>query len=262
VITRTAVAAVVAVLCGGGTVLATQTASPAGRARALLPDLSPQPPRQLTVRSVQLDGRERFQLGFRSAADNLGPGQLVVDARRDPRRPSLLAATQIITRADRSKTRRRLPARLRYVRSLDHSHWHYLGFMRYELRRRGDGLRVGRDHKTGFCLGDRYQTPKGRRLRGRRGPAAFATNCGEGRPDLSRLREGISVGYGDDYDAHLEGQEIDITDLPAGRYVLVHTVNPDRSLAERTNRNNTSRAAIRIALGAAGRPTVKLLRTP
>ena len=258
---RGALAAVVAVLCGAATVWAAQAGSPAGGSGALLPDLSPQSPGQLTVRAVQRDGRRRFRLGFRSAADNVGSGPLVVEARRDPRRQSILATTQVVARADGSVERRPLPARLRYVHSADHSHWHYLGFMRYELRRPGGGLRLGRDHKTGFCLGDRYSTPASRPLRGRRGPAAFdETDCGKGRPDLSNLREGISVGYGDDYDAHLEGQEIDITDLPPGRYILVHTVNPDHALAELTHGNNTSRLLIRIARDARGRPTAKLLR--
>jgi hypothetical protein len=258
---RGALAAVVAVLCGAATVWAAQAGSPADGSDALLPDLSPQSPGQLTVRAVQRDGRRRFRLGFRSAADNVGSGPLVVEARRDSRRQSILVTTQVVTRADGSVERRALPARLRYVHSADHSHWHYLGFMHYELHRPGGGRRLGRDHKTGFCLGDRYSTPSSRPLRGRRGPAAFdETDCGKGSPDLYILREGISVGYGDDYDAHLEGQEIDITGLPPGRYILAHTVNPDRSLAELTYENNTSRALIRIARDARGRPTAKLLR--
>ena len=134
--------------------------------------------------------------------------------------------------------------------------------MRYELCRLGGGRRLEWDRKTGFCLGDRYVTPSARPLRGRRGPAAFDTDCGVGSPDLSGLREGISVGYGDDYDPHLDGQGIEVTDVPTGRYVLVHSVNPDHSLAECTYRNNTSRAVIRIARDARGRPTVKVLRAP
>lgn len=201
-------------------------------------------------------------LGFRSAVDNLGPGPLVVDAQRSRRRPSVLATTQVITRRDGSDEQHPLRARLRYVHSADHSHWHFLGFMRYELRRPGGGRRLGRDRKTGFCLGDRYVTPASRPLRGKRGPPAFAqTDCGNGSPGLAGLREGISVGHGDDYDAHLEGQEIDITNLSPGRYVLVHTVNPDRSLAEPTYRNNTSNALIRIARDSRDRPTAKLLRS-
>jgi Lysyl oxidase len=258
---RGAIAALVAVLCGAATVWAAQAGSPAGGPRIMLPDLSPQSPGQLTVRAVPRDGLRRFRLGFRSAADNLGPGALLVEARRHRRRRSLLATTQVVTRGDGSLERRPLPASLSYVRSAGHSHWHYLGFMRYELRRPDGGRRLGRDHKTGFCLGDRYPTPSTRPLRGRRSPAAFSeTNCGKGSPAVTTLREGISVGYGDDYDAHLEGQEIDITGLPPGRYLLVHTVNPDRSLAELSYENNTSRALIRIARDARGRPTAKLLR--
>lgn len=45
-----------------------------------------------------------------------------------------------------------------------------------------------------------------------------------------------------------------ITGLPPGRYMLVHTVNPDRSLAELTYQNNTSRALIRVARDARGPP--------
>jgi Lysyl oxidase len=254
------VTAAAAVFCGAVTVWATQAASPAGGSSGLLPDLSPQSPRGLTVRVEAGDGHPRFWLGFRSAADNLGVGPLVVDATRDRRRPSLLATTQVVTRSDGSEERRPLRARLRYVRSVDHSHGHYLGFMRYQLRRAGGGRLVGRDRKTGFCLGDRYLTPAGRSVQGRRAPAAFESWCGRGRPGLTRLREGISVGWGDDYDAHLDGQEIEITDLHPGRYLLVHTVNPDHALAELSYRNNTSRAAIRMARDARGRPTVKLLR--
>jgi hypothetical protein len=199
-------------------------------------------------------------VGFRSATDNLGSGPLVVDAHRDPRRPSLLATTQVITREDGSEEHHPLRARLRYVHSPDHSHWHLLGFMRYAVRVPGGGRRLGRDRKTGFCLGDRYATPPARALRGKRRTPAFAqTDCGRGSPDLASLRQGISVGYGDDYDAHLEGQEIDVTDLPPGRYVLVHTVNPGRSLAESTYGNNTSRATIRIVRDR-GQLTARVLR--
>jgi hypothetical protein len=38
---------------------------------------------------------------------------------------------------------------------------------------------------------------------------------------------GLSVGYGDSYRAFLDGQSIDITNVPEGRYYLVHRVNAD-----------------------------------
>lgn len=231
--------------------------APAAPPRALLPDLVPQPPAKLTVRAVMRDGELRHELGFRSAASNLGRGPVIVDAERDLRRPLELAATQVFRRADGSTGRRALATRLTYVISPDHSHWHYPAFMRYELRRSGRrGTRVGRDHKTGFCLGDRYDARPLRRLQGEPALAPFDIDCGKSRPNLARLREGISVGYGDDYAPLLEGQSIDITDVAPGRYRLVHTVNPDRSLAERSYVNNSSSLVIRIGRDGAGRPTV------
>ena len=104
-------------------------------------------------------------------------------------------------------------AKLRYVRSADHEHWHMLDFMRYELRR-ANGKLVAPDRKTGFCLGDRYEIQL---QLGRAEPEpTYTEECGKGQRGLLRLREGISVGYGDDYDAHLEGQSFDVTGL-AGR---------------------------------------------
>ncbi len=147
---------------------------------------------------------------------------------------------QRIDRSDRSKRVVRLRATLRYVSSPTHSHWHLLGFMRYELRTT-DGRRVRRDRKTGFCLGDRYPIPA--TLAGAPIAALYTDECGRTQPDLLKLREGISVGWGDDYKPHLEGQEFDITGLAPGRYVLVHRVNPERVLIESDYGDNTSSMA-------------------
>lgn len=248
--------------CGGAVLWAASGGAPASGPPALLPDLVPQAAGRLTVRAVVRDGRQRFELGFRSAADNLGRGPLIVDAGRDLRRPLELVTTQVLRRRNGTSTERTLPARLTYVVSPDHSHWHYPGFMRYRLRRSGTGEAVGRDFKTGFCLGDRYDSRPERRLRGEPALPPFTTVCGRDKPGLSRLREGISVGYGDDYAPHLEGQSIDITDLVPGRYRLVHTVNPDRTLIERSYSNNSSSLLIRIGRAAAGRPTAEPVRGP
>ncbi len=251
---RPALALALALACCAGLALAVARAgSPAPAAPELLPDLTPQRPAELTVRSDTRDGRSVHRLGFRSAADNIGPGPLVVRGERDLREPLTMATTQIVMRAGGGRVERPLMAPLRYVTSSDHSHWHYLGFMRYELRDAASGRRVGSDRKTGFCLGDRYETAGGRSAREPRGPV-FDTDCAKGRPEQPALREGISVGWGDDYAPHLEGQSIEITDLPAGRYLLVHTVNPDRTLVERTYANNSSTLPVRI-VRAPGRPS-------
>jgi hypothetical protein len=261
-LTRARLAGAAAIACAAALVSATGGA-PAAGSRQMLPDLVAHEPAELSLRAVRRDGDVRYLLGFRSAASNLGRGPLIVDAERDLRRPLELAATQVIHRVSGPAERRPLGTALTYVVSSDHSHWHYPAFMRYELRRPGrTGARVGRDHKTGFCLGDRYDAHPLRRLPGKPAVPRFTTACGKNRPNLARLREGISVGYGDDYAPLLEGQAIDVTELSPGRYRLVHTVNPDRSLAERSYRNNVSSIALRIGRDDAGRPNPGVRMSP
>jgi hypothetical protein len=233
----TAALLTVAGLAAALTVIPTWRPSPAP-APAPLPDLDPRAPAAISVAA----GRHRHLLVFASAADNLGAGLLIVTGRRARGQPTM-HATQHVRRADGTEHAR--PAgRLRYVRSPDHSHWHYQRFMRYALRRAGDGRLVRRDRKSGFCLGDRYDAAPTRRLPDEPPLPAFATDCGRGRPTLCSLREGISVGHGDDYGPRLHGQSIDITGLPPGRYLLIHRANPDHGIAETDHTNKAASALI------------------
>jgi hypothetical protein len=149
---------------------------------------------------------------------------------------------------------------MRYVVHPDHRHWHLLGFAQYELKRvgRSRGL-VRRDRKTGFCLGDRYRVRRAKSLTGFRPFASQGDTCGLGKPGLRGLFAGISVGYGDQYAAHLEGQYIDITTAPSGRYRLIHRANPDRVLAESNYENNAASVLFSLRRGAGG-PTVRVLQ--
>ena len=60
------------------------------------------------------------------------------------------------------------------------------------------------------------------------------------------IQEGISVGYGDDYPANLEGQYLRLSGLAAGRYVLVHRVNGARHLQELDYRNNAASLLLQL----------------
>jgi len=52
--------------------------------------------------------------------------------------------------------------------------------------------------------------------------------------------QGISVGWVDQYHMSLEGQELDITAIPSGRYYFVSTANPLNHFLEKDYTNNTA----------------------
>ena len=248
----------------------------AGNAGAVLapqpPDLDQVTPYRVSAFAERRRGRTRLHLAFGSASQNVGQGPLIVVGRRASRRTPLMTADQVLDTGDPDTDTHgpqqtvRAVGVLRYTVSPDHSHWHFLGFMRYELRRASDFRRVGRDRKTGFCLGDRYAV--GRFSRAGRAASAprvtyrdFDTDCGKGRPRLTRIVEGISVGKGDDYKPRLEGQSIDVTAVPSGRYVLVHRTNEGRRIRESGYANNAASVLISLRRrGAARPPTVRVLK--
>jgi lysyl oxidase len=208
----------------------------------LLPDLDQEMPTQLILTKTRHTG---WRLGFQSAVSNVGAGPLIIDGRRlGPAQPTM-DADQIIMRSDGSRSVVRRVGHLRYVKSPDHQHWHLLGFDHYELRRPRKAGAVVRDRKTGFCLGDRYAltTPD---LPAKAPEKVYTSRCGLERPGLSAVREGISVGYGDNYTANLEGQYLPLDGLRPGRYLLVHEVNADRRVVETSYDNNASSALLRI----------------
>jgi len=215
-----------------------------GEPTDLLPNLGSATPERLAGRTASMLGGPHFYLGFESAAGNLGDGPLIVVGRRKSVQEPRMQLVQEIRRSDGSTRSITLKSTLSYVRSADHSHWHLLRFMRYELRP-ANGTGAPRDRKTGFCLGDRYRVsaaPVGAPQSGR-----FSDRCGQDQPELLTLREGISIGWGDNYEPNLEGQEFDITGMAPGRYVLVHRVNPDRQLLESTYRDNVASIALDLS---------------
>jgi hypothetical protein len=235
---------------------------PAALAGDVLPDLDQETPGNLQVTSDRSGAIPRFHLGFDSAVDNRGPGPLVIAGHRDSTAETGMVADQTISQSDGST--RSVPGvgSLEYVYSEDHDHWHYLGFDRYELRRARDYRLVAPDQKTGFCLGDRYETDQASTAPGEPEQAFYTGYCGRTHTELLSLVEGISPGYGDVYFANLEGQFVDVTGIPAGEYYLVHRVNADRKLAERDYGNDA--ASLRIAVswpnGGTEAPSVRILR--
>jgi len=248
-------------LCLGGVaaILVFVTASrddAAAEPPELRPDLVQRIPTDVGVRRE--DGR--YQLGFESAVENHGSGPLIVTGNRSASEPDM-TADQVIERSDGSRVFEGGVGRIRYTRSPSHEHWHYLGFDRYELRRASDHAMVVPDRKTGFCLGDRYDP--GRELPGKAEEPVLTGECLKNEPQARDVLQGITVGYGDDYAAYLEGQSLDITGLPSGLYELVHRANGDGRVRESRYGNNASSVLLRIewSRGRQQLPRLEQLRT-
>jgi hypothetical protein len=221
----------------------------------LLPDLDQRAPADLVV--IAREGG--FFLGFTSAVDNIGAGPLRIRGWRPPGMASM-RADQVIELRRRGRLVVRGVGTLRFQSHPPHRHWHFQEFENYELRRAGDHALVGRDRKTGFCLVDRYGLASVRVPHA--GRPRFVKNCGAGQPDLRRVEQGSSPGYADRYPAFFHGQDVDITAIPAGIYVLVHRANPSRLVREARYSNNTASVRLRLTwpAGRAALPRVTVLR--
>jgi hypothetical protein len=228
----------------------------------LLPDLDAATPQRFAAVVVGSGKTRRVLLGFASAAENVGAGPLIVQGYRENLGQPTLVADQVVQLANGNTTIVPGVGHFEYVTDPTHEHFHLLPFMRYELRSASSFKLVVTDRKTGFCLGDRYNADPKKTLPGEPPGRVYNTNCGPGTPDLLSLVEGISVGWGDNYEAWRDGQYIELTGLDAGRYVLVHRVNPGRRLEESSYTNNASSVLLRLTWpdGKSGRPALKVLR--
>jgi hypothetical protein len=247
----------VALLAAG--ISLTAAAISSGQRTYQLPDLRQIVPDRIGV-AVTRGPNPRERLIFSSTIVNLGPGPFVIEGRRSSVRTPLMTGAQLIFARDGAY--RRVPniGRLHYVRAPDHAHWHLLRLETYELRTLGGRL-VAPDRKTGFCPGDRYVVQRGmpRGWSGRFGKLRNESHCGKSKPRALSVLESISPGWADVYDPNLEGQFIDITGVPAGRYLLVNRVNPDRKLRESDYTNNASSDLIELTRSAGARPRATVI---
>jgi hypothetical protein len=209
-------------------------------ARPLLPDLGIAPiPTPLVTRTLT---GVRF-LRFTVSIANVGKGPIVVDGAR-PRQGVPFTTWQKVMRSDGTSYRLPTPGAIPvYNGSKEHGHWHIHGAARYELRPLGRKKPVRIRLKRGFCLFDstQYELSLPGAPRVGRYPRE---GCGK-KADL-RFEMGVSVGWKDDYFWRIPGQEMNITNLPNGRYRLYVTVDPRNWFLESNDGNNASWVDIEI----------------
>ncbi|MBA3842168.1 MAG: PD40 domain-containing protein [Actinobacteria bacterium] len=224
---------------------------PARRAREILPDFDQRAPTGLVI---QRNG-SRWLLGMTSLVDNLGPGSSVLVGERSPGQPRM-TGTQRVRLANGATRVYKGIAQFRYTNSPPHHHWHLMRFDSFELHTLA-GQTLVRDRKSGFCLADHWGAAPGS-YPGRH--PVFLGDCDQFHPEALHVTMGTSPGYTDRYPAFFHGQNIDITGIPPGVYVLVHRVNSTMMLREFRYENDA--ASVRIRIGRDGTtPTVRVLRT-
>ena len=126
-----------------------------------------------------------------------------------------------------------------------HGHIHFDDYALYTLQpvnASGGSSRTGQ--KTTFCVMDTTKIDTS--LPGAPANAVY-TIC-------SSQIQGMSVGWGDTYGAHLAGQEIDFTDNPDGIYQLKIEIDPKKVIVESDENDNLSCVLLRIT-----RPSVTIL---
>ena len=224
---------------------------PARRSPELLPDFDQRAPSGLVIAG----GAGRWRLGFTSLVDNLGPGSSVLVGERAPGQPRM-TGTQRVKLANGATRVYRDVAQFRYTNSPPHHHWHLMRFDSFELHTL-DGRTLVRDRKSGFCLADHWGAAPGH-YPGRH--PVFLGDCDQFHPEATHVLMGTSPGYTDRYPAFFHGQNIDITGVPAGTYVLMHRVNATMNLHELRYDNNAASVRIRLTWHA-GTPSVRVLRT-
>jgi hypothetical protein len=223
------------------------------------PDMDQKPPSDL---SFQVTSSGRYLLGFTSASDNVGLGPLSIVASRPSRAvPTMRAAQRVRLVGGGAKTYPEVGF-LRYTIAPPHQHWHLMDFQRYELRRASDHSLVVADRKSGFCLADHWGTLAGR-VPGRPHHGVFMSNCKQFEPGALSVEQGTSVGYTDRYPAYFHGQNLDVTRVPAGIYVLVHRTSGEMLLRELRYENNAASLRVRFwwPNGRGHRPALRVLRT-
>ncbi|XP_019412496.1 PREDICTED: protein-lysine 6-oxidase-like, partial [Crocodylus porosus] len=109
-----------------------------------------------------------------------------------------------------------------------HQHYHSMdAFSSYDLLDAVSQRRVAEGHKASFCLED--------------------TTCDVGfqrRYACTAHTQGLGPGCYDTYNANIDCQWIDITDVPPGNYILKVTVNPNFLVAESDFTNNVVKCSL------------------
>lgn len=203
------------------------------RTDLLFPDLAIQPPVQLYIAGNANAKKLRFNTTF----INLGPGALEVLGHNDPENELTHAAQYIYALG--------APGEYRDIGSFElhptHNHWHLTNHVVYQLwsidETGGRDENLADTGKMSFCLWDEH--PNDLTIENSPQTRFYGFTC-------NRNTQGMSVGWADTYSPRVDGQELEITEIPDGEYILYFEVNPDKKIYEVGYDNNWGELTIKI----------------
>ena len=207
-------------------------------ARPLLPDLVAHPPSDLSLIGSREDGTLRLK--FTTRFSNQGEGPLEVRPEGEGEGDDRLV--QVVYSADPNVPLETRSGAGRYTFEQSHGHLHIDAFAYYELwsvDEEGDLQEpLVSNPKVGFCLIDAEIVDSEVTSR----ESQVYWGC---RSEV----QGLSPGWGDVYTALLPAQDLNVSDLPDGRYALVNAINHQQTLLESDFGNNRAWVYLRIEAG-------------
>lgn len=200
----------------------------------LLPDLRTLPPTDL---SIEFGRGGRRLLRLANLVWNGGEGALLLAGALNPSTQQTLVV-QRLPLPDSEAFHEFVVGE--FVYHPTHAHFHLEDFAQYQmwsLTPEGELYQlVASGEKLSYCLMETNiidrNTPGFERQRRH-------TECGQ-------EIQGILPGWGDRYNAELDGQTVDITHLRPGRYALISTANPTGALRESDYTNNSGTVIVEL----------------
>jgi aldose sugar dehydrogenase len=212
----------------------TTTPVPTLPANLLAPDLKSKSPDVLYIR-VNIDTGRR-ELWFNTIVVNVGDGPLELVGINDQSTNQTRAVQRIKTKEGGFEER----TAGYFVFHPDHDHWHFENFVEFEIFSLDSEGRqvalVSTTGKTTYCVHDMM----------RLSPALPNSPETAAYPACSSQIQGLSAGWMDTYIETLPGQQLEIEDLPDGRYAILSSADPANLVLEKNENNNSSTIIVEI----------------